>query len=484
MKTLYSLLLFTATVYTSFPFPYQLRRTISRRPMAVFALSNIIDWGLTEVTLSAAAIMFILPMLQKKFSTEVSPFFLSDSEKIIGSEYRSIVSAMLAGLNVLPTEESIPTTSGRRKVEYQRYRCLSPTWKKIADDTPCGFNANILDKHFPDLKTTPFECIDFVNIIRTVDSLDDLTDDGDEIGAFRVYKMKLTKEYFDEINCALVEDSLQRQSHDNNQGMQVSNAGGYHSVTDYFNVPDQVDGGDNHALKDASNKIRSKMAAIASLAVNVAEANDFSFSNDEHAMQQRSMSGKRSISMDSRRSNNKIRQLQGSVDSEAWININRHGNWNRLHTHEGSAWSGVYYLQCPSTATPPLPAETGVDVSTAAVSSTTYSGRLLIKPSPHISEIKYELSKLELGRLNCFRRSSPTSKTFSMRSQLLLQDQEQSAFPTLSCCDYLEIEPEEGMFIIMPGWLQHAVFPLQIQPAFRDTNEGTRISLAFNFAEE
>eukprot|EP01036_Dinobryon_divergens_P032123 gene32123-41650_t len=443
----------------------------------MFALSDI-DWGLMEVTLSAAGILFMLPMLQKKFSTEISPpYFINDYE-LRGSAYHSILSAMLAGLNALPTEESVRPTSGRRKVEYQGYRCLSPTWKKISEDTPCGFNADILGNLFAGMKTTPFECIDFMNIIRTVDSLDDITGDGDEIGAFRVYKMKLSKEYFDEINCALVEDSLQQQLRDNNQGMQVSNAGGYHSVTDYFNVPDQID------RVDTSNQVRSKMAAIATLAVNIAETNDFSFSNEEHVMQQKiSVWEKRDNSI-SRRDITNIRRLQRSAESEAWININRHGNWNRLHTHEGSAWSGVYYLQCPSsTSLPLLSTDMVADASIATVSSTTYSGNLLIKPSPHITEIKYELSKVELGRLNCFRRNSPTSQVFSMRSQPS-QDQKQRALPTLSCCDYLEIEPEEGMLIIMPGWLQHGVFPLQIQPEFRDTNEGTRISLAFNFAEE
>jgi hypothetical protein len=27
---------------------------------------------------------------------------------------------------------------------------------------------------------------------------------------------------------------------------------------------------------------------------------------------------------------------------EAWVNVSTAGNWNRLHTHKGSAWSAVY----------------------------------------------------------------------------------------------------------------------------------------------
>lgn len=27
------------------------------------------------------------------------------------------------------------------------------------------------------------------------------------------------------------------------------------------------------------------------------------------------------------------------------VNINRNGHWNRLHTHAGASWSGVYYIK-------------------------------------------------------------------------------------------------------------------------------------------
>ena len=479
MKTTLTLLLslFSATICGSFAF-HGLIRKVSRRSVTVNGLSDF-HLGFVEIILSVAAFIFTLPTIQKKFSTDTSPYFLNNLENR-GSEYYGTLSAILAGLNVLPTiDECLSPTTGKRRVEYQGYRCITPTWEKISDDTPRRFTSTVFDKHFSAMDTNPFECIDYTNINRIVDSLDDLNGNEDSIGAFRVYKMKLNKEYFNEINGALVKDSLQLQLKDNNEGMQVSNAGGYHSVTDYFNVKDKMDGEDADAAKDASRKIRSQMAAIATLAVNIAEADDFAHSNDEHAVQQKGVNElhKGRNSMNTIRRKSKSRRLQSSVDSEAWININRHGNWNRLHTHEGSAWSGVYYLQCPPSA-PPTPAEgeAGGDANTGAVSSTTYSGRLLIKPSPHITENKYDLSKVEMDRLNCFPRKSQISKEFSLRAQL--------ALPTLPCCDYLEIEPEDGMFIIMPGWLQHAVFPLQIQPLFLDSNKGTRISLAFNFAEE
>ena len=50
-------------------------------------------------------------------------------------------------------------------------------------------------------------------------------------------------------------------------------------------------------------------------------------------------------------------------------------------------------------------------------------------------------------------------------------------------CDYLEITAEEGVMIIMPSWLHHAVIPLSVQKQYRQKKEGMRISLAFNFNE-
>ena len=56
--------------------------------------------------------------------------------------------------------------------------------------------------------------------------------------------------------------------------------------------------------------------------------------------------------------------------------------------------------------------------------------------------------------------------------------------PTLSCCDYIEYEPEDGTMIIMPSYLQHAVLPLYIEKQDRGTVNGLRISMAFNFEQD
>lgn len=50
-------------------------------------------------------------------------------------------------------------------------------------------------------------------------------------------------------------------------------------------------------------------------------------------------------------------------------------------------------------------------------------------------------------------------------------------------CDYIEIQPEEGVMVLLPSWLQHSVVPLSVKRRFKTRNDGARISLAFNFNE-
>jgi Putative 2OG-Fe(II) oxygenase len=127
-------------------------------------------------------------------------------------------------------------------------------------------------------------------------------------------------------------------------------------------------------------------------------------------------------------------------DVESWINISQNGSWNRLHTHEGSAWSGVYYIDDGNYAR-----------------SQHYGGRLVLKPTAHLREDTYRMKKWERDRI----------AVLSDSSQPLIVDQ--------SACEYLEIDPTPGHFIIFPGWLHHCVLPLN-----HLENDSRRISIAFN----
>jgi len=37
-------------------------------------------------------------------------------------------------------------------------------------------------------------------------------------------------------------------------------------------------------------------------------------------------------------------KISGNVVITAWANVGRNGNFNRIHTHPNSSWSGVYYV--------------------------------------------------------------------------------------------------------------------------------------------
>jgi hypothetical protein len=131
-------------------------------------------------------------------------------------------------------------------------------------------------------------------------------------------------------------------------------------------------------------------------------------------------------------------QLEAN-DIESWINISQNGSWNRLHTHEGSVWSGVYYIDDGNHAR-----------------CLHYGGRLVLKPTAHPREDTYQMKKLEKDRILLSHSSRP-----------LIVDQ--------SACEYVEIDPTPGQFIIFPGWLHHCVLPLH----HLDSN-ARRISIAFN----
>ena len=351
-----------------------------------------------------------------------------------------VLSHVLSGLKELNVNNDGYIRNNQ--VEYRYYRQLLPNWVEVSNESIDKSLQSILQEQYP------FKSIYVSKLFRAIESLDDVYSDG-KLGTFRVYKMKLKDECFARLNSELVEDSLRQQLIDKNNGMKVSNAGGYHSITDYFNTTCNEEG---EILTQSSSNIRSQLAAIAFLAVSMAEADDFASSRRANAADKNLIDPQ-----------NRLRRLQSAAESEAWININRHGHWNRLHTHEGAAWSGIYYLQCPPIESAAVLEGGGEEEEACARSC---GGRLLIKPSPHISEVRnYDLTKLELARLNSIALNADDSRHFS------------------SCCDYLEIEPEEGMLIIMPGWLQHAVLPLQIRPEFRASNTGTRISIAFNFVE-
>jgi hypothetical protein len=158
-----------------------------------------------------------------------------------------------------------------------------------------------------------------------------------------------------------------------------------------------------------------------------------------------------------------------SQDIECWVNISQtNGSWNRLHTHEGSAYSGVYYVSSSSNAT---------------TNNNDWNGNFIFKPTPHPLEDTYILSYIEQCRLR--RRGSDNSDCPSSLPPL----------PYIDEVQYVMIPPTPGTMIVFPSYVHHCVLPLQVEPTMHDGNaavtvNGTshhqdnrnndRISIAFN----
>jgi uncharacterized protein (TIGR02466 family) len=104
----------------------------------------------------------------------------------------------------------------------------------------------------------------------------------------------------------------------------------------------------------------------------------------------------------------------------AWVNVNRAGHFNRMHTHPGSTWSGTYYV------------DTGTGSDDA------------IPPAP------LHLFDPCQGRANTFLTGiAPSSFT---------------------------IRPEPGLMVLFPSYVAHMVYP--------HAGPEPRISIAFNVRRE
>jgi uncharacterized protein (TIGR02466 family) len=111
--------------------------------------------------------------------------------------------------------------------------------------------------------------------------------------------------------------------------------------------------------------------------------------------------------------------FEGLVKLNAWANLLRRGNYNALHNHPESCWSGVYY----------------VDAGTA-MSAESLSGVLeFLDPRPFVEMV--------------FTPGAPFGRP-------------------------VRIQPEAGLMVLFPSWLYHQVHPY--------AGDEARIAIAFNAA--
>jgi len=111
---------------------------------------------------------------------------------------------------------------------------------------------------------------------------------------------------------------------------------------------------------------------------------------------------------------------------EMWANVNRKGDANQYHTHPGSFWSAVAYI------------DDGYDGS----------------DDPALGG---ELQLLD-PRMPMIRMTAPDLRLLDVGGQPMPSE--------------VSVRPRTGMIVMFPSWLQHAVRPFH--------GEGTRMSIAIN----
>lgn len=109
-------------------------------------------------------------------------------------------------------------------------------------------------------------------------------------------------------------------------------------------------------------------------------------------------------------------RVAGSLGLSGWANVNRDGDFNRVHDHPGSHWSGVYYVALGQ-----------------PVDGTELNGAIeFLDPRPSAN----------------------------------------MPIPGYRTGTAMAVEPAAGEFVLFPSWLQHSVMPFH--------GGGERISIAFN----
>jgi uncharacterized protein (TIGR02466 family) len=144
-----------------------------------------------------------------------------------------------------------------------------------------------------------------------------------------------------ELNALLRESILEHE--EKTEGVAKSNRGGWHSET-----------GQLEFCGDAGRRLIAHMHALAN------EATQRIFAEQ----------------------NQQMPQLHWTL--EAWVNVNRDGAFNEVHTHPGSTWSGTYYVDPGDDSDPPRGARLLLTDPCVARSSTflkpVVPGKMLVAP--------------------------------------------------------------------------------------------------------
>lgn len=109
---------------------------------------------------------------------------------------------------------------------------------------------------------------------------------------------------------------------------------------------------------------------------------------------------------------------RGKMELNAWANLNRHGDYNAVHTHPSCVWSGVFYAQTGDPPSPEHPKSGVIEFLDPRAGA-----EMVVTPGVPFGQPKFYV-------------------------------------------------PMTGQMIMFPSWLKHAVHPYW--------GDGDRISIAFN----
>jgi hypothetical protein len=286
------------------------------------------------------------------------------------------------------------------------------------------------------------------------------------------------------LNGALAALALQRERE--SPGISVSNVGGWHS------------GRDMHRWQDGA---AAALSAVFERAVAMVEQHECALDSTAVAAARCSRP-----------------PCLADMPADSWLNISRRGNWNKLHTHEGSFWSGVYYVAAPppeedegeavavegggggssgggdggdgvsgKRGRAPLPPRPRHHATVPPARG--YSGSLLLRPKTAPGEVAVTaLTDAERARIRAVVPGTAAAAAAEA------EQAEADAVPPAvysgvawhGTAEYYEVQAQPGMLLLFPSWLLHCVLPLYCEGGGGGGGDGggaapVRISAAYNF---
>eukprot|EP00316_Scyphosphaera_apsteinii_P020853 CAMPEP_0119317462 /NCGR_PEP_ID=MMETSP1333-20130426/43205_1 /TAXON_ID=418940 /ORGANISM="Scyphosphaera apsteinii, Strain RCC1455" /LENGTH=351 /DNA_ID=CAMNT_0007323399 /DNA_START=188 /DNA_END=1243 /DNA_ORIENTATION=- len=151
---------------------------------------------------------------------------------------------------------------------------------------------------------------------------------------------------------------------------------------------------------------------------------------------------------------------------EAWFNMLDAGNWNMLHTHPGSTYSGVVYISAPASCAAAGPDAATRNVSRHCEDAHARAGRLALVPSAYPSfSGDYTFDGFKL-------LAAPPARCDESLAHVRA---DATVAPSLAASQIVLLDQTPGTCVVFPSFVPHFVFPT-------GTDQSTqRLSIAFNF---